>query len=35
MSIIDISELETHFELVRYDCAGVDRLICKIHLRAR
>jgi len=33
--VLDIKQLEQLFEVRRFECAGVDGLICKIHLKAK
>ena len=33
--MLDLNHLTSHFQIVSYQCAGVDGLICKIHLIAK
>lgn len=34
-NVLNLDHLKSHFEIVSYQCAGVDGLICKIHLIAK
>ena len=34
-NVLNLDHLLSHFEIVSYQCAGVDGLICKIHLVAK
>ena len=32
--MLNIDKLKSHFNIISYECAGVEGLICKIHLKA-